>query len=89
MNKHLYVNGNTDFTNNKEHTSNIRQAITRHNHNNYERNVIKHVDNHIAHSSSSDTEITCYNNISFNTKETNKQVIVTFTMIVLSLEIMN
>ena len=40
ISKHVNFNGNGYFTKKVEHTNNITNNITRHNHNNYEHNVI-------------------------------------------------
>ena len=42
-------------------TSNITNNITRHNHNNYEHNVIKNVHKHLKHINNYDTYINYYN----------------------------
>ena len=47
-------------------TNNITNNITRHNHSNYEHNVMKKVHKHIKHINSYDTEINDYNKKSFN-----------------------
>ena len=52
-------------------TSNITNKITRHNHDNYEHNVIKHVHKHINHINNYVTEISCYNKKSLNKKQCN------------------
>ena len=44
------------FTKKIKHTSNISNAITRHNHNNYEHNVINEDNKHIKHTSNYGTE---------------------------------
>ena len=43
-----------------EHNSNITNDITRHNHNNYEHNVVEKVNKHIKHITNYDTEINYY-----------------------------
>ena len=48
---------NQYFTKKINNTSNITNNITRHNHNNYEHNVIKKVNKHIEYINSYDTEI--------------------------------
>ena len=50
-------------------TSNITNHITRHNHNNYEPNLIKHVHKHIKHINNYDSEKNCYNKKSLNKKQ--------------------
>ena len=42
-----------------EHKNNITNNITRHNHNNYEHNVIKRIYKHIKHINNYDTEVNC------------------------------
>ena len=66
----------------KRNTSHITNNITRHNHNNYDHNVINQLL-HITHINTYGTEIKYYNDKSFY-KKTN----LTFTMIPLILEIM-
>ena len=59
--KNSYTFNTTDnqcFTRN--HTSNITHNITRHNHNNYEHNVIQKVNQHIKRISNDDTEMNCF-----------------------------
>ena len=56
----------TIFTKNIEYTNNITNNITRHNHNNYEHNVIKKVNKHLKHINDYDTEINYYNNTPLN-----------------------
>ena len=51
-----------------EHTNNITNNTTRHNHNNYEHHVIQKVNNHIEHISSYGTEINYYIKKSLNKK---------------------
>ena len=48
---------NQYFTKKINYTSNITNNITRHNHNNYEHNVIKKVNKHIKYINTYDTEI--------------------------------
>ena len=55
------------FTKKLEHTNNKPNNITGHNHNNYEHNVIKHVNTHIKHINNYDTDISYYNKESLNT----------------------
>ena len=54
------------FTKKNLNTSNITNNITRHNHNNYEHNVIKKVNKHITHVNNYDTEINYYSKKSLN-----------------------
>ena len=54
------ITDNNLYTQNKFNTSNITNKITRHNHNNYEHNVIKKVNKHINHINNYDTEINYY-----------------------------
>ena len=68
MNKLVDFNDNNYFTKKMEHTSNITDNITRHNHNNYAHNVIQKVNKHIKEFHNYDTEINYYNKISFNKK---------------------
>ena len=49
------------FTKKIHNTSNITNNITRHNHNNYEHNVIQYVHKHTKHITNYDTEIKYYN----------------------------
>ena len=51
---------------NNFNTSNITNNITRHNHNNYEHNVIKKVHKHINNNNNYDTEINYYSKKSIN-----------------------
>ena len=60
INKLVDVNYNHYFTQKIEHTNEIATNITRHNHNNYEHNVIKKVHTHINHINNYDTEINHY-----------------------------
>ena len=60
IDKLVNFNANTYFTKNIEHTNNITNNITRHNHNNYEPNVFKTVK-HITHINDYATEINYYN----------------------------
>ena len=50
-------------------TSNITNNITRHNHNNYEHNVIKKVHKHINSIHNYDTDVSYYNKKSLNKKQ--------------------
>ena len=61
-------NGNTHFTKKIEHTNNITNNITTHNHNNYEHNVINKVNKHITHLNNYGTEINYRNKKSLNKK---------------------
>ena len=60
---------NNYYTKKNFNTSNISNNITRHNHNNYEHNVIKKVHKHIKHINNYDTEINYYNKKSVNKKQ--------------------
>ena len=53
----------------RSNTSNITNNITRHNHNNYEHNVIKKVHEHINNINNYDTEINYYNKKSLDKKQ--------------------
>ena len=69
-NNSLYnVTDNSYYTNKNFNTSNITNNITRHNHNNYEHNVIKHVRKHMKHINNYDTAINCYSKKSLNKKQ--------------------
>ena len=57
---------NNGFTKKIEHTNNITNNTTRHNHNNYENNTIKKVHRHIQHISNYFTEINYYCKKSLN-----------------------
>ena len=57
------------FTKENSNTSNITNTITRHNHNNYEHNVLKRVHKHIKHINNYDTEINYHNKKSLNKKQ--------------------
>ena len=48
-NKLLNITDNNYYTKKREHTNSITNNITKHNHNNYERNIIKTVNKHIKH----------------------------------------
>ena len=52
----------------REHTNNLTSNITKHNHNNYEHNVIKKDNIHIKHINSYGTERNYYNKKSLNKK---------------------
>ena len=56
----LDVTDNQNFTKKTEHKHNIANNITRHNHNNYEHNVIKRTNKHIKHINNYDTEVNYY-----------------------------
>ena len=60
-NKLFNVTDNNYYAKEIEHTNNITNNITKHNHNNYEHNVMKTVNNHITHIKKYDTEINHYN----------------------------
>ena len=62
----LNITGNNYYTEKNFNTSNITNDITRHNHNNYEHNVIKMVKIRIQHINNYDTEINCYSKKSHN-----------------------
>ena len=69
-NNNLYnITDNNYYTKKNFNTSNVTNNITRHNHNNYEHNVIKRVDKHIKHINNYDTEINYYNEKSLNRKQ--------------------
>ena len=69
-NNSLYdVTDNKYYTKKNFNTSNITNNITRHNHNNYEHNVITKVHQHIKHINNYDTDINCYNKKSLNKKQ--------------------
>jgi hypothetical protein len=63
------VTDNQYFTKKNFNTSNITNNITRHNHNNYEHNVIKKVHKHTNHINNYDTEINYYTKKSLNKKQ--------------------
>ena len=63
------ITDNNYYTKKNFNTSNITNNITRHNHNNYEHNVIKKVHKHIKHINNYDTEINYYNKKSLNKKQ--------------------
>ena len=66
-NNSLYnVTDNNYYTKKNFNTSNITNNITRHNHNNYEHNVIKKVHKHINNIHNFDTEINYYKKKSLN-----------------------
>ena len=65
----LNITDNQYFTKKIEHTNYITNNITRHNHNNYEHNVIKKVHKHIKHINNYDTEINYYNKKPPNKKQ--------------------
>ena len=69
-NNNLYnVTDKKYYTETNFNTSNITNNITRHNHNNYEHNVIKKVYKHITHISNYDTESNYYNKKPPNTDQ--------------------
>ena len=68
INNLVNFSDNNYFTKKMEHTNNITNNITRHNHNNYEHNVIKKVHNQVTHSNNYDTEINHYSKESLNKK---------------------
>ena len=71
INKLANVNDNNYFTKKIEHKNNITNNTTRHNHNNYEHNVIKKVHKHIKHIINYDTEINHHSKKSPNKKNCN------------------
>ena len=60
--KLFIFNDSNYFTKKIEHTNHITISISRHNHSNYEHNVIKKINKHIAHIHNYDTEINYHNN---------------------------
>ena len=62
------ITDNQYLTKKINNTSNITSLITRHNHNNYEHNVIKKVSKHIKHINNYDTEINHYDQKSLDKK---------------------
>ena len=60
---------NTYFTEKAEHTNNITNNITRHNHNTYGHNVTNTVNQHIKHINNHGTQIEYYHNKPYNKKE--------------------
>ena len=62
------ITDNNYYTQKNFNTSNITNNITRHNHNNYEHNLIKRVNKHIKHINNYDTEINYYSKKSHNKK---------------------
>ena len=69
-NNSLYdVTANNYYTKKNVNTSNTTNNITRHNHNNYEHNVIKHVHKHIKSINNYGTEINYYNKKSLNKRQ--------------------
>ena len=64
----LNIPDNQYFAKTINTTSNITNNITRHNHNNYEHNVIKKVHKHITRINNYDTEINYYSKKSLNKK---------------------
>ena len=79
MNRLVNCSGNNCFAKKIEHTSNITNNITRHNHNNYEHNAIN-VHTHTKHICNYDTEINYY------TKHLIQIIIITSTIVLLILE---
>ena len=68
-NNRLYdVTDNNHYAKKNFNTSNITNNVTRHNHNNYEHNVIKNVHKHIKNIHNYDTEINYYSKKSLNKK---------------------
>ena len=57
------------YTERNFNTSNVTNNITRHNHNNYEHNVIKKVHKHVKDINNYDTEINYFNKKSLNKKQ--------------------
>ena len=57
------------YTKKNFNTSNITNDIARHNHNNFEHNVIKHVHKHIKNINNHGTELNYYNEKSLNKKQ--------------------
>ena len=68
INNDVNFNDNNYSTKKIEHTTNITNNITRHNHNNYEHNVIKKVHKHITHINNYGTELNYYSKKSLNKK---------------------
>ena len=62
------ITDNNYYTKKNFNSHYITNNITRHNHNNYEHNVIKKVHKHIKHINNYDTEINYYNKKSLNKK---------------------
>ena len=60
------ITDNNYYTKKINSTSNTTNSITRHNHNNYEHNVIKKVHKHIKHINNFDTDINYYNKKTLN-----------------------
>ena len=65
----IHTTDNQYFTKRINNTSNITNDIRRHDHSNYEHNVIKKVNNHIKHINNYDTEINYYSKESVNSKK--------------------
>ena len=63
------VTDNDCYTKKNFNTSKITNNITRHNHNNYEHNVIKQVHKHMKDINDYDTEISYYNKKPLNNKQ--------------------
>ena len=100
-NKLFNITGNDYYAKKTEHTNNIINNTTKHNHNNYENNVIKKVNKHITHINNYATEIKHYNkkvnkhikhmnnydiDINYYNKQSITVVIITPTMVLLTLE---
>ena len=62
------ITDNNYYTEKNFNTSNTTNNITRHNHNNYEHNVIKKGNKHIKHINNYDTEVNYYSKKSLNKK---------------------
>ena len=60
---------NNYYTKNMFNTSNITNNIKRHNHNNYEQNVIKNIHKHVKHINNYDTGINYFSKKSLNKKK--------------------
>ena len=67
INKLVKFNDNSYFAKKIEHTSIITNNITRHDHNNYELDIMNKADKRIKHINNYDTEIYNYNKTSRNT----------------------
>ena len=63
------ITDNNYYTKKIFNTSNITNNIKRHNHNNYEQNVIKKIHKHIKHINNYDTEINYFSKKSLNKKQ--------------------
>ena len=62
----LNITDNQYFTKKIEHKHNTTNSITRHNHNNYEHNVIKRINKHINHMNNYGTGVNYYSNKALN-----------------------